>query len=149
MVIIILIMAGAIGLSGSSPNFWILAWPGTVVHELLHWIIGLITFGKPLNINVMPAPPGKDDRVLGSVEFANVGWWNALPIGLAPLLAFPLALGIASQLTFSWTWTCAIVTFILASVISQCWPSEGDWRIAFSKPVGVLLWVGLVFYIFQ
>ena len=149
MVITVLLLAGAIGWFSSSPLFWILAWPGTVIHELMHWIIGLITFAKPLNINIMPSPPGDGSRVLGSVEFANVGWWNALPVGLAPLLAFPLALGFAATMQFDWSLSSLLITWILASVISQCWPSPGDWQIAFSKPVGVLMWVGLVFYIFQ
>lgn len=145
MVLTILLLAGVICWRGGSPGFWILAWPGTAVHELCHWIVGLVTLGQPDQINIMPTPPKDGEQVLGSVTFNNIGWWNALPIGIAPLMAFPLALMIANATTFDWTWGSALMVWILASVVSQCWPSSTDWRIAFKHPVGVMLY-GALFY---
>jgi hypothetical protein len=146
--ITVLLLAGVIGWLGGSRGFWVLAWPGTVVHELMHWVVGLVTLGSPENLRVFPEPAGEDGQVLGSVEFNNVGWWNALPIGIAPLLAFPLALMAADRMTFAWTWQSALIIWILASIVSQCWPSPADWRIAFSRKMGVLFWIAVTYWIF-
>jgi hypothetical protein len=130
---------------GSSQYFWVLAWPGTVVHEFMHWLVGLVTLGNPVSFDVFPKPPTAEGQLLGSVEFSNVGWWNALPIGIAPILALPIAIGIASRMHFEFTWTGCFIAWILASVIGQCWPSGADWRIVFKYKTGLLFYGGLVY----
>jgi hypothetical protein len=144
----IILLACMIRYFAGGPGTWFIAWPGTAVHELCHWFVGLITLGQPDQINIMPSPPKDGEQVLGSVTFNNIGWWNALPIGIAPLLGLPIALAIAGHYTFDWSWGSALCVWILASVVSQCWPSSTDWRIAFKHPVGVALYGGLLYMIF-
>jgi hypothetical protein len=109
----ILLLAVLIRFNAGGSASWIIAWPGTAVHELCHWIVGLVTFGQPDSMNIMPSPPKDGEQVLGSVSFNNVGWWNALPIGIAPLLALPIALAIAGGMTFSWTLGSAFAVWIV------------------------------------
>lgn len=144
----IILLAGAIGWFQHSRFFWVLAWPGTVIHEFMHWIVGLVLLANPSKFSVIPKPPTDEGQVLGYVRFENVGWWNSLPIGLAPLISVPVALYMAGTMHFAWTVTSVLGIWILASAIAQAWPSRQDWRIAFSEPVGVIAWGGLLYYVF-
>jgi len=69
--------------SGWAYNLFLL--PGTIVHELLHFIVGLVTLGCPINFTIIPKKDG-DRYTLGSVGFSNLNWINSPFIGLAPLL---------------------------------------------------------------
>jgi hypothetical protein len=144
----IILLAGAIGWFQHNRYFWILAWPGTVIHEFLHWIVGLVLMAKPSGFSVMPSPPTDEGQVLGYVEFENLGWWNCLPVGMAPLLSLPIALYWAGEVQFAWTVGSALSIWILSSAVAQCWPSRWDWRVAFSRPFGIVFWLGMMFYIF-
>jgi hypothetical protein len=147
-VIKVILLAFAIGWFQNNRFFWILAWPGTVIHEFLHWIVGLVLLAEPSRFSVIPKPPTDEGQVLGYVRFESVGWWNSLPIGLAPLLSVPVALYMAGTMQFAWTVGSVVLLWILASAIAQAWPSRTDWRIAFSNPVGVVVWAGLFYYVF-
>ncbi|MDA8363438.1 MAG: hypothetical protein M0Z84_06360 [Gammaproteobacteria bacterium] len=65
--------------------------PGTLLHELAHWITGALCGGRPLGLRLWPRYSG-GQMVLGSVEFANLRWYNGVFIGLAPLSLLPTAL---------------------------------------------------------
>ena len=121
------------------PFYWILAWPGTVVHESLHYIVGLIMGARPSQISVVPeqVAANSEFRTLGYVAFTNITWFNAIPVAMAPLLAMPV-LWMFTDPNMGW-----IELAVLASVAAQLWPSRADWSIAFSKPAGLLFWVGL------
>ncbi len=67
------------------------AFPGTLLHELLHFVVGLLLWGRPSGFSVLPRRVSRG-VALGSVRFANVRWYNGCFIGLAPLLLLPLAL---------------------------------------------------------
>ena len=135
----------AISYFSAHPLFWILAWPGTVVHELMHLIVGTVTLGNPVSFNVFPEPPTDRGQCLGSVEFSNIGWWNALPVGIAPLLILPFAIGYAAKMHFEFTWWGWFTAWVVASIISQCWPSGSDWRIAFSNKTGLAFYAFLAY----
>ena len=125
----ILLLAGLIMLTQGNRLFWVLAWPGTVLHEFAHYITGLVLLAQPSNFSVMPKPPGEDgSQELGSVEFENLGWWNKLPIAVAPLAIFPICLFWANDLAFSWNAVTVFKAWILASGIAMCLPSRQDWR---------------------
>jgi hypothetical protein len=118
--------------------------PGTFVHEFLHLIVGLILNGKPVSISLWPRRVGHGQWVLGTVGFANPRWYNAVFIGLAPLLAFvgamllaPAARGWSPQMSDLRHW--AIATPILA----MCVPSTVDLRLSLkSWPIlcGMVAW---------
>jgi len=122
--------------------YWIIAWPGTVIHECLHYIVGALMGAKPAEVSVFPerVAANSEYRTLGYVAFCRINWFNAIPVGLAPLLAMP-AVWYMSSATMSW-WMIAV----LSSVTAQLWPSRADYNIAFSRPFGILFWIGLPSY---
>ena len=65
--------------------FSLVALPGTLLHELSHVVMGLLTFGRPVGISLLPRR-SVNGYVLGSARFANVRWYNGCFIGLSPLL---------------------------------------------------------------
>lgn len=113
-------------------------WPGTVAHELLHFIAGLLMGAKPVSLSVIPKRKLDGGWVLGSVLFARLRWWNSVPVGLAPLALVPVG---------GWVfWQSAALPLIsgasagLKLVTVQCllagWPSPRDWSHAI---IGLLM----------
>ena len=130
-------------------SFWLIslvALPGTLCHELCHWLVGTLLNGRPVRFTVIPRREGRG-FVLGSVALANLRWYNAFFIGLAPLLLLAAAYGI-----FQWRlgghpllgWTEAGVVFLLANLLFGAVPSGPDLRIAARSPIGWLLLAGLL-----
>jgi hypothetical protein len=120
------------------------AFPGTLLHEVLHFIVGLLLFGRPSGFSVIPRRVAHG-YALGSVRFTNVRWYNGCFIGLAPLLMLPLALWL-----FAWrmhglhapqiqeiAWAYLLATLIYASLPS--WP---DLKVAASSSWLLLLAAG-------
>lgn len=68
----------------------LLALPGTLVHELVHWIVGWLLFAKPAGLSLRPKRAA-NGWVLGSVSFRGIGLFNGAFVALAPLLLLPLA----------------------------------------------------------
>ena len=64
---------------------------GTLLYELAYRITGALCGGRPLGLRLSPRYSGRQ-MVLGSVEFANLRWYNGVFIGLAPLSLLPTAL---------------------------------------------------------
>jgi len=128
-------------------SFWLfslLALPGTFCHELCHWGVGRLLNGRPVRFSVIPRREGRG-LVLGSVALANLRWYNAFFIGLAPLLLLPAAYGL-----FLWRlggkpslgWPEAGQMFFLANLVFGSIPSRQDLRIAARSPIGWLLLAG-------
>jgi hypothetical protein len=145
---VILLTAAAVSLTRQDKIFWIIAWPGTVMHELLHWTVGFISNGKPTNISLTPTPwPG--GYALGYVEFANVTWYNSAPIALAPLLALPVVYWFSFYIPPEITWGTALAVWALASSISQCLPSSQDISLIRKHPWGLVFWIGVVYLLYK
>jgi hypothetical protein len=128
-------------------SFWLfslLALPGTLCHELCHWLVGLLLNGHPVHFTVLPKRQGRG-FVLGSVALANLRWYNAFFIGLAPLLLLAAAWGL-----FLWRlgnqpipgWREAGAVYLLANLLFGAMPSWQDLRIAARSPIGWLLLAG-------
>lgn len=105
--------------------------PGTLVHELLHLIVGLLLNGKPVTLSLWPRQSAQGQWILGSVGFINLRWYNAVFIGLAPLLAIALSMVLTpSPVGWSlnqhdlWHWA------LTAPVLAMCTPSATDWKLA-------------------
>ncbi len=125
-------------------SFWLfslLALPGTICHEGCHWAVGHLLNGRPVGFTVIPRREGRG-FALGSVALANLRWYNAFFIGLAPLLLLPAAYGL-----FRWRlggesalgWPEAGLVFLLANLLFGAIPSGQDLRIAARSPIGWLL----------
>lgn len=140
------VAAGLWVLHQARRSFWLLsllALPGTLAHELCHWLVGALLNGQPVRFTVLPKREGRG-YVLGSVAFAHLRWYNAFFVGLAPLLLLPLAYGLfrwrlAAQPAFSWPE--ALLAFLFANLLYGAMPSWQDLRIAARSPVGWLLLV--------
>jgi hypothetical protein len=132
----------------TSEYFWILAWPGTVMHELMHAVVGLLLLAQPCNFSIIPRQTDMGME-LGSVGFSNLTWYNKLPIAVAPLLSIPIVFIATSMLAFSATVAGFATVWILASMLSQALPSRVDWAIGFSSPVGVAAWAGVAYMLIR
>jgi hypothetical protein len=144
MFLAVLILAFVIRRSKESDIFWLLSWPGTVVHELLHYVIGFVLFARPTKISVWPEDRETSGQTMGYVNFANIQWYNAMPTGLAPLLGVFVVLFIAGLVPVGFSLSGIFWIWVMASVLSQVWPSQQDWKVAFSSIGGLALYGGIV-----
>jgi len=130
----------------SLPLFWVVVWPGTAVHEVLHWSVGKILGARPVHFTLLPEHK-EHETVLGSVSFANITWWNGLPIGLAPLLAIPACIWLSAHLNIPYNWKGGLMVWGLSSTLCMCSPSDQDRSIAFVSVWGIALWGSLLYLI--
>ena len=68
----------------------LLSLPGTIAHELAHFVVGLLLLAKPRGFSIWPKAQSHTWR-LGSVSFGNIGLLNGAFVALAPLLLLPIA----------------------------------------------------------
>lgn len=97
-------------LRGSRDAMWriaLLSLPGTIAHELAHFIVGFLLHAQPHGFSIWPRARGRA-WTLGSVSFRNIGLLNGAFVALAPLLLLPIA------------WLCLI------HVLVPLW-IEGQW----------------------
>ena len=127
------------------PRFFsLVSLPGTVGHELLHFLVGTLALAKPVKVSLIPKFHRDGSATLGFVMFSNIRWYNALWVGFAPLLALPAALWLvycrAAQIApLSWrefTWC-----YVAASLAYSSLPSRADVEIVLSKPAGVIFYL--------
>ena len=105
------------------------ALPGTLAHELAHFLVALVLAAKPSFPSLVPRRSEHGWR-LGSVTF-RAGIVRSVPIALAPLALLPLALayGVAFLAPAAWPLS-ALHAWIMAALLSACLPSRADFRIA-------------------
>lgn len=130
--------------------FALVAWPGTVAHELAHAIVGLLLGAKPCQFSLFPKNMGNGHWQLGSVGFANMTWWNGPWTAMAPMLLAPLSI----LLTVEWAYPVlaggelggALVRLAMCAMFLQAsWPSGTDFRVA-APGLAVLGLIGLLLY---
>jgi len=68
----------------------LLGFPGVVMHELMHLLVGLLLLAKPVKFNLVPQRAGNQWQ-FGSVSFTGLTILNAAPVAYAPLLLLWLA----------------------------------------------------------
>lgn len=106
----------------------VLLLPGTLCHELAHFLVGLLTFARPASLSIIPSR-GK----LGEVKLANARWYNSAPTALAPLLLVLIPWWIAVLRTRpGWHFMPldAGLALLIAPQFLACWPSVADWKLA-------------------
>ena len=123
-------------------NFYLislLTLPGTFMHEMMHLIASFISFGKPVSFTIIPKKKGAG-LTLGSVSSANIRWYNAIIISLAPLLLFVIAYylliyiqNLDDKIYFY------LGLYMVANLIFAGMPSSTDWKLAFKKSWILLL----------
>jgi len=80
-------------LRGARISMWriaLVSFPGTIAHELAHFVVGTLLLARPRRFSVWPRAHGHT-WTLGSVSFGNIGLLNGAFVALAPLLLLPLA----------------------------------------------------------
>lgn len=123
-----------------------LSLPGTLLHELMHCIVGGLLGAKPVALDLAPRRVG-DRWILGSVSFARINILNAAPTAFAPLLMLP----IAGWLFQHWMvpvfvagnyaeWVLA--GYLVGCCVFSCLPSWIDIRLGATS---ALVWSGFVF----
>ena len=114
------------------PAFFLFRLAGTVCHEFAHFTVGVLTGAKPQSLTVIPRRAGNNWQ-LGAVSFTNIGWYNAAPAALAPILILAVPLAVAWWRTMDglhFVWLDAAIAFLLAPQFLSFWPSWTDWKIA-------------------
>lgn len=132
-------------LSRRSAVFLLLQLPGTICHELAHFLVGLLTFARPVSLSIVP----RSGR-LGEVQLANARWYNAAPAALAPLLLVLLPWWAALLRTRpGWHFTAldAGLAFLIAPQFIACWPSATDWKLSL-RSWPLLLLAGAAWWIY-
>ena len=115
--------------------FSLLALPSTFFHETMHFIVALITNGKPVAFSVLPRRKGNVYH-LGHVITSNSTFYNTGLISLAPLLLIPLAWLLLRMLPDrNVLWQAATWSYVMASMIYGSLPSKEDWRNAWATPI--------------
>lgn len=105
------------------------ALPGTLAHELAHFVVALVLAADPRLPRLWPQRTETGWR-LGSVAF-RAPWWRAGPIALAPLLLMPASLAwvVAFVADARGAWL-AMHAWIAGTLLSAALPSRTDLRIA-------------------
>ena len=123
--------------------------PGTVLHELMHFLVGLFLNAKPYNFSLFPKRAEGGGYVMGSVGFTNITKYNAVPAAMAPLLLLPIGFYINRYVlpmvepTFvNFTLYILLQTIIIENSI----PSTTDFCVARLYPSGVLIYGAIVFF---
>lgn len=141
---VLLIAALLLALRRMPRFFSLLSLPGTMGHELLHYLVGAVTLAKPVKASLIPKFHRDGSTTLGYVMFANIRWYNALFVGLAPLFALPASFWLvhyrAAQIPpLSW-WELGW-GYLAASLACSCLPSKADIDIVLSRPVGLVVYL--------
>lgn len=116
--------------------------PGTFLHELMHFLVGLILNARPCNFTVFPKKGDNGTYVMGSVGFRNVTFYNAIPAAMAPLLL--LVIGFYINRYYLPQMHPSMLNYVLyvllqTIIIENSIPSNADFRVAGMYLKGVLL----------
>ena len=117
--------------------------PGTFLHELMHYLVGLLMNAQPCNFTVFPRRDMEGNYVMGSVGFRNVTFYNAVPASMAPLLLLPIGFCINRYVLPNMNPTFANYTlYVLLQtiIIENAIPSRADFKVAFMFIRGLLLY---------
>lgn len=110
---------------------------GTIGHELLHFIVGLLLNAKPIELNLWPEKTEGGYR-LGSVVFANIRWYNALFVSMAPLLGLLIVFfytdyRVTQQSSFRLETNDLLAWLVMAQALLSSWPSSQDFKVALTS----------------
>ncbi|MDZ4074406.1 MAG: hypothetical protein U1E04_06620 [Hylemonella sp.] len=134
----------------SPPVRAIFVLPGTFVHEMLHFLVGLVLNAKPVSFSVWPRKSGSSTWTMGSVGFSNVRWYNGAAVGLAPLLA-PVAATWFAPGAADWQIGLGDLKYwaLAAPVLSMCLPSWADLKICLASAVPMTAILALLYWRFS
>lgn len=120
---------------------------GVFVHECLHFLVGALLNAKPTHFSVFPKEEGGRYQ-LGHVCFANLRWYNAIWVAMAPLLGVLLFAEWRVNATEEFTFVAADIPalIVIAQVLLSSIPSAQDFRIALRSWPLILLMGYIAWY---
>lgn len=121
--------------------------PGTILHEFLHFFVGMLLNAHPCNFTIFPRRGEDGNYVMGSVGFRNVTFYNAVPAAMAPLLLLPIGFYINRYLLpqIQPTFLNYVLYVLLQTIIIEnAVPSKADFKVAGMYITGVLMY-GFIF----
>jgi hypothetical protein len=152
-------LAAIIGkLKESSKRNYFSAWSmylmGTLFHELSHFILSLVTYGKPFWFSIIPSSgfdkgTGERTITLGHIKSKNVQWWNVFFISMSPLLLMPLSFWVYENF-FNYfevgLWSLFLYIFTIVSLLFSSIPSDVDFKNVFNKHTPINLLIPSLFF---
>jgi hypothetical protein len=118
--------------------------PGTMAHELAHYLVAIVTGGRPEPISLWPRRNGDGGWVMGSVVF-RPNLFNGALVALAPLyLLPPLAWWCGLQHVNATPLAALGWGYLTAVLLYSAWPSSVDWKISLRYPAAYLLLLPVV-----
>ena len=113
-----------------------IALPGTVAHELAHYVVALALAADPRLPRLWPQRTERGWQ-LGAVAF-HAPWWRAGPIALAPLMLVPASLlWVLAYVAYARGGALALHAWIAGTLMSAAVPSRTDLRIAAPTLLGL------------
>ncbi|WP_127471922.1 hypothetical protein [Thiomicrorhabdus aquaedulcis] len=127
----------------------VVALPGVILHEAAHLVMAYVTFANPVRVSLIPSKNSDGSWTLGSVTCANIRWYNAFPVAVAPLILFmspylSFHLLMDSELDYLHVGAVLILNMIITHA---AFPSGQDYKIASSKLLGSFIWLVSLAYI--
>ena len=119
--------------------------PGTILHEFLHFIVGLLLNAKPCNFTLLPRRSEKG-YVMGSVGFTNITFYNAIPSSMAPLLLLPIGFYLNRYFlpNMNPTFTNYVLYVLLQTIIIEnALPSSADFKVARMYFLGIVIYTAI------
>jgi hypothetical protein len=123
-------------------GMWIyalVALPGTLAHELAHFIVALVLFARPQFPSLIPIRTERGGWRLGSVAF-RADYVRAMPIAMAPLALAPLALWWAGTFLHTASWPLyGLHVWVVAAAMTASVPSRTDFKLALPALIALLV----------
>ena len=132
LVITILIMHLRYTASNSRLGIILFDLPGTILHELSHYIIAFIIGCRPTGFTVIPRRVA-NGWMIGEVKITKGRGLHLIIVAFAPLLLIPLAFWVDYHFFyyFSYTYTNIFLYFyILINILVSAIPSTVDFKVA-------------------
>ncbi|MBR2136344.1 MAG: hypothetical protein IJ852_00080 [Alphaproteobacteria bacterium] len=124
--------------------------PGTILHELAHFLIGFLLNAQPTSFSLFPKKSG-NAYVTGSVSFRHIKFYNAFPSAMAPLLLLPIAYWFDKYYfanVHTTVWNYLFYVLLQTVLIENAIPSHTDFKVAFSSLSGTVFYTLLIIGIF-
>ena len=122
--------------------------PGTLLHETMHFLVGLFLNARPRNFSLLPHRDDNGGYVMGSVSFSNITAYNAVPAAMAPLLLLPIGF-YANRYVLPEippTFVNYILYILLQTiVIENAIPSSTDFKVAGMFFSGIVMYAAIGF----
>lgn len=119
--------------------------PGTILHETMHFIVGLLLNAKPCNFTLFPRR-NENGYVMGSVGFTNITFYNAIPASMAPLMLLPMGFYLNRYFlpNMAPTFTNYVLYVLLQTIIIEnALPSSADFKVARMYFLGIIMYTAI------